>query len=49
MPTILVKNAGILRDNLLFAMTPGDWDAAMNVHLYGAFLMSHAVQKHMVK
>jgi 3-oxoacyl-[acyl-carrier protein] reductase len=47
-PTILVNNAGILRDNLLFKMTVGDWDAVMNVHLRGAFLMSRATQKHMV-
>ena len=39
-PTILVNNAGILRDNLLFKMTDDDWDAVMNVHLRGAFLMS---------
>jgi 3-oxoacyl-[acyl-carrier protein] reductase len=43
-PTILVNNAGILRDNLLFKMTESDWDAVMNVHLRGAFLMSRAVQ-----
>lgn len=47
-PTILVNNAGILRDNLLFKMTTDDWDAVMNVHLRGAFLMSRAVQSHMV-
>ncbi|MEV0123904.1 3-oxoacyl-ACP reductase FabG [Streptomyces sp. NPDC050703] len=47
-PTILVNNAGVLRDNLLFKMGAGDWDTVMNVHLRGAFLMSRAVQKHMV-
>lgn len=47
-PTILVNNAGILRDNLLFKMTTGDWDAVMNVHLRGSFLMSRAMQSHMV-
>ncbi|WP_433270577.1 3-oxoacyl-ACP reductase FabG [Actinosynnema sp. CS-041913] len=44
-PTVLVNNAGILRDNLLFKMTDEDWDAVMNVHLRGTFLMSRAVQK----
>ncbi|HEV7907422.1 MAG TPA: 3-oxoacyl-ACP reductase FabG [Pseudonocardiaceae bacterium] len=44
-PTVLVNNAGILRDNLLFKMADDDWDAVMNVHLRGAFLMSRAVQK----
>ncbi|MCC3299946.1 MULTISPECIES: 3-oxoacyl-ACP reductase FabG [unclassified Arthrobacter] len=48
-PTILVNNAGILRDNLLFKMTDTDWDAVMGVHLRGAFLMSRAVQAHQVQ
>jgi 3-oxoacyl-[acyl-carrier protein] reductase len=48
-PTILVNNAGILRDNLLFKMTDDDWDAVMNVHLRGAFLMCRAVQAHQVE
>ncbi|GAB3857802.1 3-oxoacyl-ACP reductase FabG [Nocardioides maradonensis] len=43
-PTVLVNNAGILRDNLLFKMTVDDWDAVMNVHLRGSFLMAKAVQ-----
>jgi len=46
-PTVLVNNAGITRDNLLFRMTTADWDAVMGVHLRGAFLMTSAVQKHM--
>jgi 3-oxoacyl-[acyl-carrier protein] reductase len=48
-PTVLVNNAGIIRDNLLFKMTEDDWDAVMNVHLRGAFLMSRAAQAHMVE
>ena len=47
-PTVLVNNAGITRDNLLFKMTEVDWDSVMGVHLRGAFLMSKACQKHMV-
>ena len=47
-PTVLINNAGITRDNMLFKMTVGDWDSVLNVHLRGAFLMSRAVQKHMV-
>ena len=46
-PTILVNNAGILRDNLIFKMSVQDWDAVMSVHLRGAFLMTKAVQVHM--
>jgi 3-oxoacyl-[acyl-carrier protein] reductase len=45
---VLVNNAGVTRDNLLFKMTEEDWDAVMGVHLKGSFLMSRAVQKHMV-
>ncbi|MGY1855738.1 3-oxoacyl-ACP reductase FabG [Modestobacter sp. SYSU DS0290] len=48
-PTVLVNNAGITRDNLLFKMSVGDWDAVLGVHLRGAFLMSRAAQKHMVE
>ena len=48
-PLILVNNAGILRDNLLFKMTVDDGDAVMGVHLRGAFLMSRAAQRHMIE
>lgn len=48
-PVVLVNNAGVIRDNLLFKMTDGDWDTVMGVHLRGAFLMSRACQKHMVE
>jgi 3-oxoacyl-[acyl-carrier protein] reductase len=48
-PTVLVNNAGVTRDNLLFKMTEVDWDTVMGVHLRGSFLMSRAVQKHMVE
>jgi 3-oxoacyl-[acyl-carrier protein] reductase len=42
---ILVNNAGITRDNLLFKLTEEDWDSVLGVHLKGAFLMSKAAQK----
>ena len=47
-PAVLVNNAGVIRDNLLFKMTEGDWDTVLGVHLRGAFLMSRAAQKFMV-
>ena len=47
-PTVLINNAGVLRDNLLFKMSVDDWDTVMNVHLRGSFLLARAVQKHMV-
>ncbi|WP_107771383.1 SDR family NAD(P)-dependent oxidoreductase [Nocardioides sediminis] len=46
---VLVNNAGITRDNLLFKMTEEDWDLVMNVHLKGAFNMTKAAQKHFVE
>ncbi len=48
-PTILVNNAGIIRDNMLFKMTTDDWDAVMGVHLRGAFLMTKACQAYMTQ
>lgn len=48
-PTILVNNAGILRDNLLFKMTHEEFQKVLSVHLGGAFLMTKAVQSHMVE
>jgi Dehydrogenases with different specificities (related to short-chain alcohol dehydrogenases) len=47
-PVVVVNNAGIIRDNLLFKMSVSDWDLVMGVHLRGSFLMSRAAQKHMV-
>ncbi len=46
---ILVNNAGVLRDNLLFKMSESDWDTVMTVHLKGSFLCSREAQKHMVQ
>jgi 3-oxoacyl-[acyl-carrier protein] reductase len=47
-PTVLINNAGLTRDNLLFKMTTEDWDVVMGVHLRGAFLMSRTTQRYMV-
>jgi 3-oxoacyl-[acyl-carrier protein] reductase len=46
-PTILVNNAGIIRDRSLAKMTLDDWDSVINVNLRGAFLMCREVQPHM--
>ncbi|CAN5191341.1 3-oxoacyl-ACP reductase FabG [soil metagenome] len=48
-PVVLVNNAGITRDNLLFKMSAVDWDAVMGVHLRGAFLMSKGAQASMTQ
>jgi 3-oxoacyl-[acyl-carrier protein] reductase len=40
---ILVNNAGIIRDRMVFNMTPEEWDVVIKVHLYGHFyLIRHA-------
>jgi len=46
-PTVLVNNAGIIRDANLFKMTDEQWDAVLNVNLKGAFMMARATQKYM--
>jgi 3-oxoacyl-[acyl-carrier protein] reductase len=45
---VLVNNAGVTRDNLLFKMTDEDWDLVIGVHLRGAFVMTRAAQQHFV-
>ncbi|MGH3433088.1 MAG: 3-oxoacyl-ACP reductase FabG [Thermocrispum sp.] len=45
---VLVNNAGVTRDNLLFKMSAQDWDLVLGVHLRGAFLCSKAAQADMV-
>ena len=46
---ILVNNAGVIRDGLLVRMKDEDWDHVMEVNLRGAFLMTRAVTKAMVR
>jgi 3-oxoacyl-[acyl-carrier protein] reductase len=48
-PTVLVNNAGITRDNLLFKMTDDEWDSVLAVHLRGHFLMTRATQGYMTQ
>jgi 3-oxoacyl-[acyl-carrier protein] reductase len=45
---IVVNNAGVTRDNLLFKMSADDWDTVLRVHLRGAFNVTKAAQAHMV-
>lgn len=45
---ILVNNAGVTKDNLLFKMSDADWDTVMAVHLRGFFVTTRAAQRHMV-
>ena len=43
---IVVNNAGILRDRMLFSMSEDDWDAVIAVHLKGTFGPSHHAAKY---
>jgi len=46
---ILVNNAGITRDGLMMAMKRGDWDDVLATNLTGAFLLTQAVLRPMLK
>ncbi len=46
---VLVNNAGITRDNLLIRMDEADWDAVLTVNLKGAFLVTKAFIRPMMK
>lgn len=43
---IVVNNAGIVRDRMLFNMSDEDWDAVVRVHLRGHFLMTRNAGAH---
>jgi NAD(P)-dependent dehydrogenase (short-subunit alcohol dehydrogenase family) len=38
---VLVNNAGVLRDRMMFSMAPEDFDTVLKVHLYGAWNTMH--------
>ena len=44
---VVVNNAGILRDRMLFNMSEDDWDAVIGVHLKGTFACTRAAAPHM--
>jgi 3-oxoacyl-[acyl-carrier protein] reductase len=49
LPTILVNNAAITRDNLLLRMKPEDWDVVLATNLTSVFRLSKACVKRMMK
>jgi 3-oxoacyl-[acyl-carrier protein] reductase len=49
MPTILVNNAAITRDNLLLRMKPDDWDAVITTNLTSVFRLSKGCLRRMMK
>ena len=46
---ILVNNAGVTRDGLLMRMPDADWDTVLNTNLKGAFLVTKAFSRVMLK
>lgn len=46
---VLVNNAGVTRDGLLMRMSESDWDTVMNTNLRGAFVMTKAFTRALVK
>jgi len=44
---IVVNNAGILRDRMIFNMTEEEWDAVLNTHLKGTFAVTRAAAPRM--
>jgi 3-oxoacyl-[acyl-carrier protein] reductase len=46
-PTVLVNNAGVLRDRMLGKLTLDDWNVVIDVNLRSAFLTSRAMLPHM--
>jgi 3-oxoacyl-[acyl-carrier protein] reductase len=43
---VLVNNAGILRDRMVFSMSEGEWDSVIRVHLKGHFNTTHFAAAH---
>jgi 3-oxoacyl-[acyl-carrier protein] reductase len=46
---LLVNNAGVTRDGLLMRMSDADWDLVLNTNLKGAFLVTKAFSRAMLK
>jgi 3-oxoacyl-[acyl-carrier protein] reductase len=43
---VVVNNAGVLRDRMLFSMSDEEWDLVVRVHLRGHFLLSRRAAAH---
>jgi 3-oxoacyl-[acyl-carrier protein] reductase len=49
MPTVLVNNAGVTRDNLLMRMKTNEWDTVINTNLSSMYRLCKACVKGMTK
>ena len=43
---IVVNNAGVLRDRMVFTMSPDEWDLVIRVHLRGHFVTTRLATAH---
>jgi len=43
---VLVNNAGLLRDRMIFSMAPEEWDLVLRVHLRGHFVTTRFATEH---
>lgn len=46
---VLVNNAGVTRDGLLMRMSEADWDTVLNTNLRGAFVLTKAFSRTLIK
>ena len=46
---ILVNNAGVTRDGLVMRLSDADWDTVLDTNLKGAFLLTKALVRTMIK
>ncbi len=46
---VLVNNAGITRDGLIFRMSVENWEKVLTINLTSAFLICQVVARHMIK
>jgi 3-oxoacyl-[acyl-carrier protein] reductase len=49
LPTVLVNNAGVTRDNLFMRMTDAEWDEVIQTNLSSVFHLTRACIRHMIK
>ena len=49
MPSVLVNNAGVTRDNLLLRMSAADWQAVVDTNLNGLYRITRPLLRNMIR
>lgn len=49
MPSVLVNNAGVTRDNLLLRMSAADWQAVVDTNLTGLYRITRPLLRNMIR